>query len=482
GALIGCTKTAESEVYEPSGKLNPGQKFIVVLTNADLSFSGTLQIGCRTWPVLDFQEATTTALENADITSGVLLPSYFTDLDSEGRDLIFSLNEITGDTGCPAETTDTRSKGVSTTPTLRVGFGDRAILDGGIHGTRAQCVLGLHDPRDKACYSDEEVLSNAEAALDGIRDDDPWLYGATSHGGTGDDCQQFSGLDITEVPDYIRDPSRNLHVTPVPSEEGTGYRWRNGALTVQLLAVNNDHTAAFSLQDKANLPVKGRKRFGGTFAQAFTVVTEGSGAKAVDIVETQKELNESGMLYEASMFWHYSHLNDGLRNLDPDSSSTPQDTPCYGGDAYKGALAKESGGLTLGEYQFLTDPLLDECENFQPPDEDPEAVCDLERFAQLLAEIDSLEGDELEAALLEMAQLIAGNELLETYASYRDYAPGHVPEQHLLPWDVNQSDTDADQSDLDATPAKVISIETIDLETKGLPIFGSSIIWTDIKQ
>ncbi len=150
--------------------------------------------------------------------------------------------------------------------------------------------------------------------------------------------------------------------------------------------------------------------------------------------------------------------------------------------AYKGALAKESGGLTLGEYQFLTDPLIDECENFVPPDNDPEAVCDLTRFAQLLADIDSLEGDELEAALLEMAQLIAGNELLETYASYRDYAPGHVPEQHLLPWDVNQSDTDADQSDLDATPAKVISIETIDLETKGLPIFGSSIIWTDIKQ
>ena len=44
---------------------------------------------------------------------------------------------------------------------------------------------------------------------------------------------------------YIRNPAWNLHIT----EDGNNtYRWRNGALTVQLLSVNDDGSAAYALQ------------------------------------------------------------------------------------------------------------------------------------------------------------------------------------------------------------------------------------------
>ena len=503
GLVIGCQEAPESEVYSLDTvlPLSKDQKFIVVLANADLSFSGTLQIGCRTWPVLDYQDAVTAELEKVALNIGDELPNYFTTPDGKGRDLVFTLEEIVNDTGCPApDSTDTISKGLSAKPRLRVGFGQRAILDEGLHGTRAQCVLGLHDYRDKTCYSDEEVLSNAEAALKGPRDADLLKYASTTHGGTGDECSQFTGTPITDVPDYIRDPDRNLHITEVLNEKNaTGYRWRNGALTLQLLAVDSEDKVNFTLQPPVQVLKGGRTiyslpfrkdRFGGTHAKAYEWALDDSNKPylaAHDPLNPDafKGPNQSGLLYEASMFWHYSDLNDGLRNADPLSNTTPLDTPCYGGANYKSALTKERGGLTLGEYLYLTNPLTEECDAFVPTDpDDPTDICDLERFGQLLAEIESSEGDELTALLQELADLLAeeGNEKLALYAKYRDYAPGHVPEQHLLPWDVDPTDPDREKSGDDAIPAKVISIETIDLETKGPKTKEGTVIWTDIRQ
>ena len=60
---------------------------------------------------------------------------------------------------------DVYTYGLSKSPTLRVGFGERAIYSQGIVATRSQCVLGLHRPDDKVCYTDEQILSNAEKDL-----------------------------------------------------------------------------------------------------------------------------------------------------------------------------------------------------------------------------------------------------------------------------------------------------------------------------
>ena len=124
----------------------------------------------------------------------------------------------------------------------------------------------------------------------------------------------------------MRDPAQNLHITELPSKEGSGFRWRNGALTIQLLKVNNStNAAAYELQAASTLPNNKGTRFGGTVAKAFTVAKSG-GKNVVTANASTKSATypESGLLYEATLFWHYSALVDELRNADPAS------TPCYG--------------------------------------------------------------------------------------------------------------------------------------------------------
>ena len=147
----------------------------------------------------------------------------------------------------------------------------------------------------------------------------------------------------------MRDPAKNLHITELPSNEGYGYRWRNGALTVQLLKVNNSTNAAeYELQPPTNglsgnseikyLPVAktGGKRIGGTIAKAFTVAKV-SGKYVVTADNTTKSATypESGLLYEATMFWHYSDLADNLRR------AAPASVPCYGDPSYSSTLGQE---------------------------------------------------------------------------------------------------------------------------------------------
>jgi hypothetical protein len=544
--IIQCRQTPASEVYakDLATRFPPDQKFIVVLSNADLSFSGTLQIGCRAWPVVEYENRVTAALEaqfeatGTHLAPGDPLPSFFS-----SNNLVFTLADILGDDNedCPVFASDPDTpigeveiveKGLSLKPTLRVGFGQRSILDEGLHGTRAQCVLGLHHYDDKACFSDEDVLSAAPLPSgfasrysDVMTEEMSKLeYGASSRGGTGDGCN-FGNASIDTFPHYIRDPKWNMHVTYIKEGSQQGYRWRNGALTVQLLAVDSNGNVDFTLQPpeeevfgtdgrviaKKNLMTSKNRRFGGTYARAWGWKQEEIPGKVCDFdvdpacepepttytepvwysnddpsaADTTVGPDHSGLLYEASMFWHYSDLNDGLRNADPDSNSTPQDTNCYGNSNYQSALTKEQGGLTLGEYNSLVNPLLEQCEEFHATNtEDPEAQCDLEKYIDLVRTLENATDEgEINQALMDLADLVGENELLSQYAKYRDYAPGHVPEQHLLDIDKGLSDTGSENSsNIDGTPADVTTIETLDRESLGPNLKLGRRNWIDLRQ
>jgi hypothetical protein len=458
-----ATAVLQSEVNSLSADATfttavPETSFIVTLANADLSNAGWIQIGCKAWPVVEYQNMITDKLLGKTSTAG---------LATDG--LVFTLAGILTDDPdyCPGGSKSAISeefaisKGLSSTPTLRVGFGQRSILDEGVHATRSQCVLGLHDYRDAVCYTDEQVLTAAESALPTVQKslEPPLDYSS---------CTDFSSFS-TPPDDYIRDPARNLHITEAPSSEGKGYRWRNGALTVQLI----DARIKPSVDLQSEHMISGA----GTHAKAYTVTD--------DVVVADKEgisLDESGMLYEATMYWHYSDLVDKIRNSDPDSTTTPKDAGCYGGDAYSGRNTIDAGGLTLGEYQDLTNPLVDECEDLALTD--PDKVCDLERFAQLLDVIDNADSEAtLNQALLELAELLAQNQALADYAAMRDYAGDKIPEKHKLGIDQQQNPDDVtDTLSGDGTPADIETYEDTTPELAGPnSVFGRR-NWIDLRQ
>ncbi|MDH3980991.1 MAG: PilC/PilY family type IV pilus protein [Gammaproteobacteria bacterium] len=444
----------------------PEKDFIITLANADRSISGTIQIGCRTWPVVAYQNLVTTQLRDGRTEVGSLV-------DQNGVSLVLTLDDIMAEdpSYCPGGENSGIGReqaiaaGLSPVPTIRVGFGARSILDGGIHATRSQCVLGLHDPRDTVCFSDEAVLTAANLALATSTPDPSYSYSS---------CVNFN-INNPPPADYIRDPNRQLHITESARSEGGGFRWRNGALTVQLLDAGIDPSA--DLQPAATM-VAGS----GAHAKAYTLARVGPDIVPVATeAEESSSPDESGMLYEAAIFWHYSALVDDLRNSDPDSSSTPKDAACYGGDSYSGQTTIDEGGLTLGEYQALTDPLVAECEELTAID--PEAVCDLNRFFQLLELIDSAESEsDLNQALLELAQLLDGNDALQAYADKRDYIGDKIPEQNKLEGDKTQGDDGLQYDPGDGTPAQVTTIETIDLEARGPNFVFGRRNWIDIKQ
>ncbi|MBW1870028.1 MAG: hypothetical protein JRI73_12280, partial [Deltaproteobacteria bacterium] len=79
GVVVGCIEP-ESETFtllSGGPPIDPNQKFIVTLANADLSFAGTLQIGCRTWPVIEYQDIVTTELERSTLVYDEDLPDFF---------------------------------------------------------------------------------------------------------------------------------------------------------------------------------------------------------------------------------------------------------------------------------------------------------------------------------------------------------------------------------------------------------------------
>ena len=455
----------------------PSTQFIITLANADRSNAAWIQIGCKAWPVVEYQNMITEKLlDGRDTTTGLV--------DDDSDSLIFTLTGIINDFPDGADSCSQddipdeliRSKGLSSRPTLRIGFGQRSILDEGVHATRSQCVLGLHDPEDAVCFTDEAVLTAAESALLSTPAPDP-AYSYSS-------CTNFSGLS-TPPNDYIRDPARNLHITHAPSSElghylgDCGYRWRNGALTVQLIDAGiNPSTDLQSLY---------RISGGGTHVKAFSVLNCGDLDYNNNVVEPFENAPNPGLLYEATMYWHYSDLVDKIRNSDPDGNTTPKDAPCYGGGAYSGKNTIDAGGLTLGEYNALTGALVDECQNFAISADEPEKlVCDLERFGQLLNIINSAESETiLNNALLELAELLEQNQALADYAEMRDYAGDKIPEHKKLAIDQQQcegAECDTNSTSDDGTPADIELYEDSTPELAGPnSVFGRR-NWVDLKQ
>jgi hypothetical protein len=450
-----------------------GKQFIVILANADRSVGGTLQIGCRTWPVEEYQNMITRQLQDGRInTSGLV--------DQNGTSLVLTLAGIMAENpdNCPGganssiSPTDAALRGLSDHPTLRIGFGRRSILDEGLHATRSQCVLGLHDYRDAVCFSDAAVLTAAETQLA-----NPLFNPAYS--------QPNNSCPTTMPLGYVRDPNLQRHITKATTSEYTGnhdyYRWRNGALTIQLLdaAIN----PATSLQSPANM-VPGA----GTIARAFTVSGNGSNA-TVTATDTEEGASpdESGLLYEATMFWHYSALVDDIRNADPTNNQTPKDAGCYGGAAYSGKNTIDTGGLNPSDYMKLTNPLIAACEAVAADNEanGTNNLCALDRYANLLEIIDNAEtDDELNQALLDLANLLASDSDLAAYASMRDYVGSKIRESDRLDIDKSEDGGDSDNATGtdDATPASVTTIETIDLEARGPNYIFGRRNWVDIRQ
>ena len=343
-------------------------------------------------------------------------------------------------------------------PTLRVYFANTDILQGGIHGTRSQCVLGLHDYHDPVDYWDTEVLCYAPKHL----------YSETV------DCSDLK----TPIGGTSARPRRQLYQGPGTQsahyrdtqQEGTGYRWRNGALTVQLLKVEQfNHAAEYALEDPAYLPEK-KNRFGGTYAKAFTTAKV-SGKTVMTLTEGP---NESGLLHETTLYWHLGDLSDGIQR------GAPASVPCYGDPSWSSVWTQETRGLTLGQYKAL----------YEDIDEDVLAAYDA---AVIALEGALAGGDETAAnqALLELGKLIAEDEDLALYHRYRDYAPGVIPEQHLREIDQDltddPNDPNQDPSVEDGTPAEVDDLTTGPGTSLNRDILGPNFAigrrtWIDLRQ
>ena len=451
-ASLGCLEAIEPELNRVTEVgISGTDPFVIVLANADLTPSGILQIGCRIWKVKDYQDMITSQLE-AGTAPAALIDTNNSNpdriQDHVGTSLLFTLDGIKADDTidtCPPINSDLGNA----EPTIRVSFNSKSILDGGIHGTRSQCVTGLHTPVDKVCYSDKGVLGNARSFVD-AGPDDTFSFST---------CNAFSATPDgpPSHPDYIRDPDQDLHVTQLLSAEGDGFRWRNGALTIQLL--NASTPGSFSLQDKKDLPTKDNKRFGGTYAKAFRVT-----GKKYNLIPLA---GSSGLLHETTMYWHYSALAEELRRAESSS------LPCYGDSSYNSVVTQELTGLNLGDYKDLIEGL------------DPDLLTTL---ADIFEALDSDDEEVVQLALLELAQLIKDNPdpnskgwTLKDYLRFRDYAPGNVPEQHLLDLDKGLADDDASSS-IDGTPTQTQETADLDTLSEG-PNFGyGRRNWIDLRR
>jgi hypothetical protein len=471
--------TPESETYllGIDKSIIPKDKaFIVTLANADISTAGILQIGCRTWPVEVYQDMITGQLENGTSPGNLVDTVYKLGPGS----LLFTLEGIASgakDNGvqCPDD---------SPLPTLRVSFEQRSILDLGVHGTRSQCVLGLHQPEDKVCYADAAVLAAAESIIPKIQDgslvpdDDPTCGGVTDAWGPPPVEEVTVTDDLGNIIDtyyrtYLQDPGQNWHITwnpNVPGEDDlTGFRWRNGALTLQLLDAGSFYnqnctaTAARSTDCPLQHPDsllknKNGVRSGGTFAQAFTAKFKGVKLSSEILDRNAKAPNDSGLLYEAVMYWHYGRLADDIRTSAELGSGNPSSTPCYGDPNYSSRLQIEASGANPGEVNRIIDKSITEDE--------------LRAYFSALGAVQNCGND-----------AVACGEALVALATMLALDPDLALLDSILPY-VNIDDLDLPPDiggNVDSTPNR--DVTSLDIDVGGKPQFVKSLrrSWIDLR-
>jgi len=380
------------EVKKPDGSAPPfagSQEFIVVLANADLSPGGTLTIGSKEWPVVDYQKMVTDKLVALGATRATSL--NFT--DNEGKSLVFTLDGIQAGGG-----------------TLRISFDNKSIISGGLHPTVTGCVKG-----DKLPYDSTGVSTDYNK-------------------------------HITIVPNGAsKDPSAT-----------TGYRWRNGALTIQVL-----DRLTYTLQDSSFLPKdKDGILVGGMHAKMYSATNDVDIKKSTTSGFTiAKGASESGLLFESTLFWHYGDLYK-LR--------TAKEAPCFGSSTWQASVNIERNGLTLGEYNALLGGLTDTSDKI---------VNYVAALTALNDYIESEAGDETVIKALVDA-LNAAIVPIKDYVKYRQYAGlGLVPDAKLLNIDIQSSTTGVP---LVGKPAAVTGAPETPGDTVGPNYTPGRRTWTEI--
>ena len=379
--------------------IDPNQKFIVMVTNADLSQSVKIQIGCEYLDVYDYQTEMMGYLRSGTIP----LDRVYTLSGSHNP-----IRPASGSLVCANR--DWNNKPMQRT--LRLTPGQVLVVDD-LVGTRPGCVNNT-DRYEGGKSKATRPLTRKSTQL--------------NPDGT------FADLSPTDL--YAVD----AHVTE--NQEGTGWRWRNGALTVQLLAVNDDFSWDFQIQD-VGLPenrnvVEGNNvGWGGAYAKAFTLpgdtvepITDGASPPA-------GTPPVSGMLYELSIFWHWGDMARFQQNGTPTAH-------CYGAGQLISALNFENTQFAAGFYQQLTGEFNE----------------DLQReYLDLLQALqDPLR---VEAALLRLAEIFAlddGN--IGIYHRLRSYIPDAKQLQNhpnlIL---IDRGGLDPGLTAEDGTPVEVLDIE-----------------------
>lgn len=368
-------------------------EFIVVVSNADLSRENELTIGCRSWPVYDYQTDFMEAYRAGN------LMAYLSN-----NNLIFTLDEILNDTGCDNPT-------LRITPTERIGAQDATM------GTLPGCVNNTdHYEAPKDTTVRDDYLFTRKRILD----TDGYVVG-----------------DAVENDLYSVDP----HITaPPPGNKSnlTGYRWRNGALTVQLLAVPD-----FRLQDVGLPEAPGTEEgvdfgWGGIYAKAFEITTETEGNKTEDVV-VPVSTADNGMIYELSMYWHWGDM----ARFQTQGVGGPVVPICYGTTNYVPSIARETEWFTPGKYADLTKAFADN-EALQA------------EYATLIALLQSGQ-ENLDDAVIRLQEILSQNPRIDDYHRLRHYVPNskQLQDRHLLAIDGGGTIDLA----VDGTPVDVVDIE-----------------------
>lgn len=375
--------------------IGPDQKFIVMVTNADLSQSVKIQIGCEYWDVYEYQTMMMGYLRNG------IIPDHLV-YTLSGADN--PIRPTTGSLKCLNRDWDNQAM----TRTLRLTPLKFQDTDDFL-GTRPGCVNNTDFYEAGGSPTDRRLTrKSTQLNPDG------------------------SFADKTAIQLY----ADSAHVTP--NQEGTGWRWRNGALTVQLLAVEDGSNWDFEIQN-VGLPegtgIEGVDLgWGGAFAKAFTL----DGTTVIPITSGDSPpvsaAPVSGMLYELSTFWHWGDMARFQQEGTPSAH-------CYGARQLVSALKFETEQYAAGFYQQL--------------------VKDFDEALQkeYLSALQDLQDPSLaEAALIRLAEMFENDAKLAIYHRLRSYVSGAKQLQghpNLILIDRGGLNLQAE----DGTPVDVLDIE-----------------------